>query len=181
MTHATQSPSAKVEDEAALYCGTYAKYNNGSIKGAWMKLSDYADADEFFAACKELHKDESDPELMFQDFECFPKTLYSESMSMEDAEKLYEYVNIPEADRDMVAAYLDNVGGEFTADMLSEAEDAYSGQYDSDEDFAQQLAEDIGAVTEGLTWPNNCIDWKHAARELMYDYFESDGYYFRNC
>jgi hypothetical protein len=38
------------------------------------------------------------------------------------------------------------------------------------QDYAQQLAEDIGAVDANATWPNNCIDWEHAARELRYDY-----------
>lgn len=37
-------------------------------------------------------------------------------------------------------------------------------------DYAQELAEDIGAVTPQATWPNNCIDWDQAARELQMDY-----------
>lgn len=37
-------------------------------------------------------------------------------------------------------------------------------------DYAQQLAEDIGAVNENASWPNNCIDWERAARELKMDY-----------
>lgn len=39
-------------------------------------------------------------------------------------------------------------------------------------DYAQELAEDIGAVKEGMSWPNNCIDWEQAARELAMDYTE---------
>jgi len=38
------------------------------------------------------------------------------------------------------------------------------------QDYAQELAEDIGAVNRDATWPNNCIDWKQAARELRMDY-----------
>ena len=30
------------------------------------------------------------------------------------------------------------------------------------------------------TISDTCIDWEFASRELMYDYFEVDGYYFRN-
>ncbi len=37
-------------------------------------------------------------------------------------------------------------------------------------DYAQELAEDIGAVNRDATWPNNCIDWEQAARELRMDY-----------
>lgn len=67
-----------------LYVGTYAKYNNGSIGGAWLDLDRYANAEEFEAACRRLHHDERDPELMFQDVETDPgcdwqEGLYSES------------------------------------------------------------------------------------------------------
>ena len=39
------------------------------------------------------------------------------------------------------------------------------------EDYTQELAEDIGAVKHDASWPNNCIDWGQAARELKTDYF----------
>jgi hypothetical protein len=44
-------------------------------------------------------------------------------------------------------------------------------------DYAQELAEDIGAIKSDATWPNNCIDWDQAARELQMDYtsVEFDG------
>ena len=34
---------AKVLSEVKVYVGTYAKYNNGSLSGAWLDLSDYSD------------------------------------------------------------------------------------------------------------------------------------------
>lgn len=37
-------------------------------------------------------------------------------------------------------------------------------------DYAQELAEDCGMVDSNVTWPNTCIDWDYAARELRYDY-----------
>lgn len=67
-----------------LYVGTYAKYNNGDLSGAWLDLDRFANAEEFEAACKRIHRDERDPELMFQDVETDPgcdwqEGLYSES------------------------------------------------------------------------------------------------------
>lgn len=166
--------------KARLYVGTYAKYNNGSIAGAWLDLEDYADAEEFMTACRELHKDESDPELMFQDFEGFPKELYSESMSTEDAGKLYAFLALDEEERAIVTAYA-GARGTFPED-LDEAMEAYSGNFESDEDFAQDMAENTCSVRPSQhEWPFNCIDWELAARELMYDYCTHDGYYFRNC
>lgn len=37
-------------------------------------------------------------------------------------------------------------------------------------DYAMELAEDIGAIDGNATWPNTCIDWDQAARELQMDY-----------
>ena len=58
---------------------TYGKYNNGSLSGAWLDLSDYSDKEEFYEACRELHKDEEDAEYMFQDWENVPEGLIGES------------------------------------------------------------------------------------------------------
>lgn len=58
--------------ETKCYVGTYGKYNEGSLYGKWMNLADYPTYSDFVAACKELHKNESDPEFMIQDWECRP-------------------------------------------------------------------------------------------------------------
>ena len=79
---APASPSKKEDNPlegARVYVGTYAKYNSGSLAGKWLDLIDYKDKAEFIAACKALHKDEADPELMFQDYEGIPSWMISES------------------------------------------------------------------------------------------------------
>ena len=45
------------------------------------------------------------------------------------------------------------------------------------EDYARELADDIGAINADATWPNSCIDWEKAADELKQDYtsVEYDG------
>jgi hypothetical protein len=40
--------------------------------------------------------------------------------------------------------------------------------------YAQELADDIGAIPEGMQWPLTCIDWDQAARELRMDYTSVD-------
>ena len=52
-----------------VYVGTFRKYNEGSIEGAWIDLDKFANYEEFIAACRKLHADETDPELMIQDVE----------------------------------------------------------------------------------------------------------------
>lgn len=42
------------------------------------------------------------------------------------------------------------------------------------EDYAQELAEDIGAINSEASWPNSCIDWEQAARELSMGYTSLD-------
>ena len=36
--------------------------------------------------------------------------------------------------------------------------------------YAQELADDIGAIFDDAIWPATCIDWDQAARELQMDY-----------
>jgi hypothetical protein len=40
--------------------------------------------------------------------------------------------------------------------------------------YAQELAEDIGAIPDNAQWPCTCIDWEQAARELRMDYAGAD-------
>jgi antirestriction protein len=96
--------------EPALYCGTYAKYNDGSIAGRWLKLRDHPDAGAFLQACRQLHRDEADPELMFQDYEGLPRDFYSESLSLADLQRIYTWVNLPDDDRELVTEYVDATG-----------------------------------------------------------------------
>ena len=38
------------------------------------------------------------------------------------------------------------------------------------EDYAQEFAEEIGAIGRATEWPCTCIDWEKAADELKMDY-----------
>ncbi len=60
-------------ENPAVYVGTYRKYNEGSLFGMWVDLTACANYDEFIEVCHKLHADEDDPELMYQDFEYFPR------------------------------------------------------------------------------------------------------------
>lgn len=59
------------------------------------------------------------------------------------------------------------------------AEEAYQGHYRTDVEFAQQFAEDMGLIQPNLSWPYSSLDWSDAAAELMQDYCEESGHYFR--
>jgi len=142
-----------------LYVGTYKKYNEGSIKGAWLDLSDYADSEEFLTACAELHNDESDPEFMFQDYEDMPASLYSES-GIDQA--IWDYMDACEdMGEDVVNAACD-------LDIpLDRINDAYAGSADSETDYAEQYADDTGMLA---SMPENLrfyFDFERFARDLF--------------
>lgn len=63
-------------------------------------------------------------------------------------------------------------------------EEAYQGEFDNDSDFAEQTCNDIydlGNMGNNGGWhPANYIDWERVAHDLMLDYCESNGFYFRN-
>ncbi len=76
--HVTMEDSGMSVVAPAVYVGTWHKYNCGSIAGRWFDLTTFDDESDFFAACRALHQDEADPELMFQDYEGFPGNMASE-------------------------------------------------------------------------------------------------------
>ena len=158
---------------ASIYVGTYAKYNNGSLKGEWLDLDDYDTKEDFYTACKELHKDEDDPELMFQDYEGIPEQFISESGIADEWFKYQEAITNSPYDAGVFEAAADL---DISHDMV---EELYQGEYSSDISFAQQLADDIGAINESASWPMDCNDRERDARDLMFDYSESNGHYFR--
>ncbi len=166
---------------ARIYCGTYAKYNRGSIQGAWIDLADHNDKESFLAACAELHADESAPEFMFQDFEGFPRRFYSESSV---PEALWDWLALDEDDRDLLSAYIEATSADATA-TIDDARDAFAGHYDSGADFAEDIAEETGAVPKDFpTWI--VIDWEATwSCNLRFDYVEQEHngktYFFRNC
>lgn len=160
----------------SVYVGTYAKYNNGSIEGAWVRLDQFEDAEEFEAYCRELHKDEEDPEFMLQDFENFPEIFYSESGLDDD---IWEFLRLDEDDRAMLEAFHECFG--HSEGTIEDARNAYYGQFDSDEDMAWDLLEGTGDLNEIPERLRFYFDVEKYARDLMIsDLSSSNNYYFFN-
>jgi antirestriction protein len=85
-----------------------------------------------------------------------------------DPELQEEYAQISEI--------LDEIGDEAAYGVSLIREDYF-------EDYARELAEDIGAIDADAAWPNNYIDWEAAANALQMDYtsieIQGDTYYYR--
>lgn len=169
--------------DAEVYVGTWAKYNEGNLYGKWMKLSDFNNHEEFVKACRELHKDEEDPEFDIQDYQYIDGYLTDSLFHSDLYWDMLEVINDnPHVDWDMIAVWCDLKSVEIETaddleDAISDAEEHYRGKFDSDEEFAEQEMEEM--FPQDLpSWIRNNIDWEGVARDLMYDYSEQDGYYF---
>jgi antirestriction protein len=141
----------------AVYVGTYAKYNDGNISGDWLSLEDYANKEDFLAACKALHNDEADPELMFQDWEGVPDGMISEC-SLSD--EIFDFIQMDDKDKHILVAYRENIdqGG-----SLEDATEAYQGTFSSKEDFAEDLFCNCYTIPKEL---ENYIDYGRVVRDL---------------
>ena len=156
--------------EPRIYVGTYAKYNNGSIDGKWLDLNDYEDINAFYKACKKLHKDESDPELMFQDWEYIPDSMIGESWLSDEFFDFLDVVNSSSFDIDVyISAINDGIDWE-------NLEDHYMGEFNNDEDFTIEML----GEPEVEHFAHYYINWARCAREYMMDFFEIEGHYFSN-
>lgn len=154
-----------------VYVGTYAKYNNGSIAGAWVDLEQFNNEEDYTAHITELHKDEEDPEFMIQDFEGFPKEFYSES-GLDS--RIWDWLELDESDRERLTAFIDCFG-DCAGDIFEAAENAYIGEYKDDEEFAYETVQSCYDLPEPLA---SYFDYEKYARDLMMDHSSSNGHYF---
>lgn len=163
-----------------LYCGTYAKYNDGDLTGMWIDLATFDNYDEFITFCQAIHADEDDPELMFQDCECLPEGWYSESqMSQEAFDRILHYVSLCDTyDKDALDTYLAWCDDQ---DFIH-FEESYVGQWDSEEDFARHIVEECYDIDRTMGSLASYFDYEAFARDLfMSDYAFYDGHVFREC
>lgn len=168
-------------DNCSVYCGTYRKYNNSSLYGKWLNLSNYSDYDELLTAMRELHRDEPDAEFMFQDYDnckLFEKLgLIGESFLSPEIYEIAEQINDSGNDSEVFEAVLDNLGKMDFKDIYNYVNNFYYGWFDSDIDFVKWLYDD----DIPFNLPNFVvIDWEATSRNIMYDYFESNGHYFKS-
>lgn len=151
------------DNAPAVYVGTYAKYANGDLSGAWLDLTTFEDVDEFYNVARALHADEKDPEFMFQDFQGFPRALYAEAASPDNVESWIEYAALDDYDRELLDAWLEIRNAEGSVQELLDAA--------QDEFFCK---------VEECTWravAEYCADEKLIEiPDNMWNYFDFDAY-----
>lgn len=161
----------------SIYCGTYGKYSGEvGIRGLWIDLTRFYDY--FVNFCNAIHADEEDPELMFQDYEAFPRKWYDESCFGQCCfEAVREYSDLCDKySPDAVDAFID-----WGCEELEHFEDCYVGEYDIEEDFAREIVNDCYDLEKQMGHLANYFDYDAYARDLfMYDYYYDNGYVFRH-
>jgi len=148
----------------AIYVGTYGKYNNGSIAGKWLSLDEHDTKEKFYDAARKLHKNEHDPELMFQDFESFPTEFYGESGC---DSRLWDWLALDKHERDIVESWLDQVGG---TDSVEYILDHYVGSASSWSEHVKDYADysgDLDSIPEHL---QRYFDYEAYGRDLRHDF-----------
>ncbi|EAY3097769.1 DUF1472 domain-containing protein [Salmonella enterica subsp. enterica serovar Typhimurium] len=173
--HVTMEDSGMSVVAPAVYVGTWHKYNCGSIAGRWFDLTTFDDERDFFAACRALHQDEADPELMFQDYEGFPGNMASEchiNWAWVEGFRLARDEGCEEAYR----LWVEDTG-ETDFDTFR---DAWWGEADSEEAFAVEFASDTGLLADVPETVALYFDYEAYVRDLFLDSFTFiDGHVFR--
>ena len=137
--------------------------------GNWFDLDDYASASDFYDAVG------ADDDVNYLDFEDIHISFCG---AYADISAIYDYKDLCDNNNQAV------IDAGLDCDIpLDSILDAYAGEYDSDADFAENIAGECGYIDEMhkiSPWLAYCIDWNKAGRELMFDYCESNSHYFCN-
>jgi antirestriction protein len=170
------------KNQVSIYVGTYSKYNNGSIAGAWIDLTDLTE-EEFLSTINELHKDEEDPEFMFQDFEAngILKEFISESGIDSEFWEMKE--TLKELSEEQIEAFEIFINNGHPADIYK-FQDAYRGycnEYNIEQAFGEAMVEELGYLDQVPEQMKYYFDYHKFGRDLlMTDFWEQDGYIFFN-
>jgi len=153
------------------YVGTYHKYNCGDLSGAWIDLTNFQNEDEFWTYCKELHKDETDPEFMIQDFECeafFDGMISEYGIDAEIWDILPQYEALDNWEQEGVSAYIDATGEKDREKAINEWEDHFCTC--DLEDYAQEVVDSWNLPNEVEMY----IDFEKLERDLSFDFISGE-------
>ena len=160
-----------------VYVGTYEKYNKGNLKGKFLPIELFEDSNSFYEACKNLHSDESDPELMFQDWEEIPEGLIGESYINPIVFELSKLIKENFIDISDVIDYIETIGindmKQFTTanELIDMYQEAICGSFDSMREFAYEFRDSTSSCDCDC---ENYFDWDSYTRDLEDSFIISD-------
>jgi antirestriction protein len=152
----------------AVWVGCLACYNSGRLVGEWVDAVDAADITP-----EAIHgRPTSHEELWVMDTDGLP--ISREMSPAEAAEWGALLAEVDEWQRDALAAWV--ASGDYVAEgrgdlpSLPDFEDRYAGEWDTFEDYAAELFDDLGYAAEMPEHLAPYFDTRAWARDLAYDY-----------
>jgi antirestriction protein len=169
----SQTEQALSDTHPRIYVACLASYNAGRLHGRWINAAQ--NADDIRKEIADMLNKSPEPlaeEWAIHDFEGFGEFRLSESEDIDEVAAMAAQI-VEHGEAYLAALALSSNRAE--ADALMEE---YCGQFNSDEAFAEQLLEDGDLLPKDLpAWIH--IDWAWTAKEIMMDYAECSGHYFR--
>ena len=165
-----------VLDKVSVYVTTYKKYDEKNLSGEWLTLGNYKNYENFIQACKDLHKDEENPKLMFFNWKGAKVfKLFIQEYGID--ENIFLINDLGEIE-DYVIAYIAYVG-EVSQEIVEDAQEKYVGEFENYEELGRYFVEEIYAmeIPKGLEY---YIDYEKYGRDISYDLIEVGDYYFWN-
>lgn len=177
LTTHTQPPAPTYEMDENTFSAVFFYVDGIPTKGRWFDMDEDFSEDLVKTLLQIKYPNSSVDEVLVADAQGFADYFHScQSFDWDSWETFQEELQHTHLDHAVIMAYFENCG---QAD-IDTIEEAYAGEHGSDIEFAEQLADDIGLL-DGMDESLRCyFDWESWARDLMFDYFESNGYYFRN-
>ncbi len=149
-------------------------------KGLWVSLDNVTEWQQVQEKIQAAYPAADVDEILCSDIEGLPKFFYAsncDSFSMTEwAAYQEDRAAYPDLDEDVITSYFENCG----VSPLSDVEEAYQGEFNSDEDFAEDYIDSTGMLSNMEESLQCYFDTERFARDMMYDYFAVGGHYFRN-
>lgn len=163
-----RSPEARRPTDPRVYIASLSDYNDGRLHGAWIDADqDVPEIQDAIAGMLSRSPVPGAEEWAIHDYEGFGILRLSEYEDLATVSRLGHGI----AEHGLAYAALATIVGTDREVALSRFEDHYHGRYDTLEEFARQLADDLGfedelqQLPEGLR-PYVSIDYQHFARDL---------------
>ncbi len=152
-----------------IYVACLAAYNSGFLHGKWIEANQ--EVEDIYKEIQEMLTKSpiaGAEEWAIHDYEGFLALQLSES---EDIAKVAEMAAIIKEHGEAWAVYAEYEGIEYAT--LERFEEAYAGEWDSEEDFAENLSSETMEIPKHLEF---YIDYEKLAYDLFInDYFSAEG------
>lgn len=143
------STTNKTEITPSIYIACLASYNNGILHGKWIELDqDIDDVQKEIQTLLQTSPIENSEEYAIHDYEGFFGYSVSE---YENIESLVEFVEMIQKYGEAYVVLIDYMGSfeSTTEDVFNEV---YQGQWDSEVNFTEQIADEIMEIPKNISF-----------------------------